>query len=628
MTNVDTVSTYFASHSVGGGNIVTTGALNSGSITSGFGSIDNGSSAITTTGVITGGTVEATTDTAAGDNAAIGYTSAEGLILTGQGSTSDITFKNDADTTVFSIPTGTDDILFPDNAKVMFGAGSDLQIYHDGSNSYIKDAGTGGTIFLSNSYSFKNAADDEQIILATQDGAVTFYHNGSAKLATTAAGADITGSVTITDADSGEPRILIVDTNADASAAHLDFQKDSASPADNDQVGIIRFISDNDAGQTTIVAQVIANITDVTDGTENGRLGFETMVDGTIAERMTITGEGKVGIGNNAPASTLDVLLAGDGNISGPTSGVWAARVVNEQDSDTYNGLSVQNRWAADSSFILEGAMGFDGSSAGYYPVFTIDGLGQAIFKPQRSEAMRIASDGNVGIGTSSPEAQLHVKNGGGNSISILGQYGTGTKAQIAAYSNQVDISAYNGTNDIMTFTTGGSERMRIRANGQVLINQTSIIGSDNAYLQATGGSVTPVALKGGTNNYFMAFYNTSNTLIGSITGSTGSTTAFNTSSDYRLKENVDYSWDATTRLKQLKPARFNFITDPDNTVDGFIAHEVQEVVPHAVTGEKDGEEMQGIDHSKLVPLLTASLQEALKRIDSLEEQVNALKGK
>jgi hypothetical protein len=272
--------------------------------------------------------------------------------------------------------------------------------------------------------------------------------------------------------------------------------------------------------------------------------------------------------------------------------------------------------------------MGFDGSSAGYFPVFTIDGLGQAIFKPQRSEAMRIASDGKVGIGTSSPEAQLHVKNGGGNSISILGQYGTGTKAQIAAYSNQVDISAYNGTNDIMTFTTGGSERMRIRANGQVLINQTSIIGSDNAYLQATGGSVTPVALKGGTNNYFMAFYNTSNTLIGSITGSTGSTTAFNTSSDYRLKENVDYSWDATTRLKQLKPARFNFITDPDNTVDGFIAHEVQEVVPHAVTGEKDGEEMQGIDHSKLVPLLTASLQEALKRIDSLEEQVNALKGK
>ena len=91
----------------GGSGIVTTGALNSGSITSGFGTIDNGASAITTTGVITGGTLEATTDTAAGDNAAIGYTAAEGLILTGQGSTSDITLKNDADAVVFTVPTGT-----------------------------------------------------------------------------------------------------------------------------------------------------------------------------------------------------------------------------------------------------------------------------------------------------------------------------------------------------------------------------------------------------------------------------------------------------------------------------------------------------------------------------------------
>ena len=107
MTNVDTVSTYFASHSVGGGNIVTVGALNAGSITSGFTSIDVGAGAITTTGDITGGTFAATGDTAASDNASVGYTAAEGLILTGQGSTSDVTIKNDADATVFSIATGT-----------------------------------------------------------------------------------------------------------------------------------------------------------------------------------------------------------------------------------------------------------------------------------------------------------------------------------------------------------------------------------------------------------------------------------------------------------------------------------------------------------------------------------------
>jgi len=79
-------------------------------------------------------------DTASGDDAAVGYTSAEGLIITGQGSTSDVTLKNDADGTVFTVPTGTDDILFPDSAKGMWGAGSDMQLYHDGSNSYITNA--------------------------------------------------------------------------------------------------------------------------------------------------------------------------------------------------------------------------------------------------------------------------------------------------------------------------------------------------------------------------------------------------------------------------------------------------------------------------------------------------------
>jgi hypothetical protein len=94
-------------------------------------------------GDLTIGTVTADGDTSAGDNATIGYTAAEGLILTGQGSTSDITLKNDADGTVFTVPTGSDDILFADNAKAMWGTGSDLKIYHDGSHSYIEDAGTG-----------------------------------------------------------------------------------------------------------------------------------------------------------------------------------------------------------------------------------------------------------------------------------------------------------------------------------------------------------------------------------------------------------------------------------------------------------------------------------------------------
>ena len=152
----------------------------------------------TVTGVITGSTVEATGDTAAGDNAAMGYTAAEGLILTGQGSTSDITLKNDADATVFTVPTGTDDILFPDNAKAMFGASSDLQIYHDGSNSYVKDQGDGQLRIDTNGTDVRiTKTDSEYMATFGIDGAVTLYYNNASKLATTATGVAITGGVAI-----------------------------------------------------------------------------------------------------------------------------------------------------------------------------------------------------------------------------------------------------------------------------------------------------------------------------------------------------------------------------------------------------------------------------------------------
>ncbi len=106
-----------------------------------------------------------------------------------------------------------------------------------------------------------------------------------------------------------------------------------------------------------------------------------------------------------------------------------------------------------------------------------------------------------------------------------------------------------------------------------------------------------------------------------------GNSVSYNTSSDYRLKENVDYTFDATSRLKQLKPARFNFITEPDKTIDGFLAHEVQSIVPQADHGEKDEVDndgnavMQTIDHSKLVPLLVKTIQELEARITTLEAE-------
>ena len=212
----EVLSDIAAAPAAGSSNIVTTGALNSGSITSGFGAIDNGASGITTTGVITGGTLEATADTSAGDNAAIGYTSAEGLILTGQGSTSDITLKNDADATVFTVPTGTDDILFPDSAKILMGNSSDLALYHDGSNSYIVDNGTGDLVIQASDDLLLESTSGENYINCNNDGSVEVFYNGGKKFETTSTGADITGVLTSDG--------LTVDTNTlhvDAANNHV-----------------------------------------------------------------------------------------------------------------------------------------------------------------------------------------------------------------------------------------------------------------------------------------------------------------------------------------------------------------------------------------------------------------------
>ena len=119
-------------------------------------------------------------------------------------------------------------------------------------------------------------------------------------------------------------------------------------------------------------------------------------------------------------------------------------------------------------------------------------------------------------------------------------------------------------------------------------------------------------------------------TSVGSIS-TTGAATAYNTSSDYRLKENIVPLTGAIGRVNQLQVHRFNFLADPNKTVDGFIAHEAQAVVPECVTGTKDEVDAdgnpvyQGIDQSKLVPLLTAALQEAIAEIAALKDRVAAL---
>jgi hypothetical protein len=259
----------------------------------------------------------------------------------------------------------------------------------------------------------------------------------------------------------------------------------------------------------------------------------------------------------------------------------------------------------------------------------------------QGIDSITVDSSGNVGIGTTSPSVKLTsqiassgvsgiastaaalFENSGDSDIVIAA--GATSSSRIAFGDNGDWIAGridYDHSDNSMRFGTNlAANRMLIDSSGNVLIGTTSFAAGQDSKMIQPSQIFSSRNTTGAAGH--MSFQNP-NGGVGSITTS-GSATAFNTSSDYRLKENVTADWDATTRLKQLNPVRFNFIAEPDTTVDGFLAHEVQTVVPEAITGthnevDDDGNAvMQGIDQSKLVPLLVKTIQELEARIAALE---------
>jgi len=236
----------------------------------------------------------------------------------------------------------------------------------------------------------------------------------------------------------------------------------------------------------------------------------------------------------------------------------------------------------------------------------------------------------HMGLVTYNASDRIVLTNTSGNaSMAIVG--GTSGESSIFMADGTSGDASYRGyvqyqhTNDNMNFGTAGAERMRITSAGKILMNHTSAILDETLQVRTNqsigyGILVDETASGGGT---FMRF-RVNGSIVGQIYGN-GSATTYATSSDYRLKENISYDWDATTRLKNLKPARFNFKTDSSTTVDCFLAHEVSSVVPEAIGGEKDAVDSEGepiyqsIDHSKLVPLLVKTILELEARITTLE---------
>jgi hypothetical protein len=406
---------------------------------------------------------------------------------------------------------------------------------------------------------------------------------------------------------------------------------------------------------------------------------------------MRINSSGNVGIGTSSPASLFHI----ESYTSDPT-----LQITNKSVAQIDTGPDIEfwnNPFTATTTNSYEsGAIrvrktnGSNNNHDHYMSFWTRQNSPEGI-----NERMRITSSGNVGIGTTSPGSPLTVSGGTNTTIANFNNNVSATTSVSNALLIQSNCSgsagvgfglgiAFNGerndgntqrfgniyweatTNSGTSLATdfflqhyNGTETFRVKQNGRLVRNSNALASAHGNFIGEVGASYKA-----------LSFSHTSGGVeVGSVT--TGaSSTAYNTSSDYRLKENVSYDFDATTRLKQLRPARFNFIADADTTVDGFLAHEVSNVVPEAITGEKDETETkekvvvnangnviaenieqadwetgkianedgntkyptdstweatkvvpvyQGIDQSKLVPLLVKTIQELEARITALE---------
>lgn len=356
--------------------------------------------------------------------------------------------------------------------------------------------------------------------------------------------------------------------------------------------------------------------------------------DNATSTAITINSSEYVGIGIASPQEQLHVYTTGASRIEvESTTNIAGLKATNNQGSYA---------WYVDSSADKFHLYDFTDSANR----LTLDGAG------------------NVGIGTTSPVAGTKLTLNDNAFGGMQFQSGGSDCGYIGVNTNTL----YIGGGDKIVFQTGnaqavdGTGRMRIDSSGNLVVGSTSAAwgstaknvirpGGDNYYIKPTGcASFNRTASDGEV----LLFYR-NGTYVGNVS-ITSSATSFNSVSDYRLKENVEDLTGATDRLKQLPVHQFNFTATPDITVDGFLAHEVSDIVPEAVTGTKDAmkteeyevtpevldednnvvtqavmgtrevPDYQGIDQSKLVPLLTAALQEAVTRIETLEADVAALK--
>ena len=550
----------------------------------------------------------------------------------------------------------TGNVTFGDNIKTIYGTGSDLQIYHDGSDSIIKDAGTGNLrIGADTDIVLGNAALTEVKAAFTSDGAASLYYDNSSKIQTTATGVNVAGSATVT----GD---LTVDTDTlkvDSSGGHIGIG--TASPttfsgyttvhhknASGDAINLI----ETDGG---VISQEI--VTDSSSGSVliGARSNHPLRLTVNDSEKVRIDTSGNVGIGGASGGAKLDVngsCAFGDGaDISGGhvaiksdgTGTDGAFFIANNDGTALMKVLDNGNVGAGTSSPSVKLHV-YDSAdharlsvqcanSNGRHWQFQSRNDGLFWIRDDTAGANRMIFDtaGNIGINDGSPSYKLDITGPGTSDGSTLRLNDVASSANSkhllitrASAVASVGIAGSQAGDPLWISRSGGYDLI-IDLNGNCGIGTTgpSRILHAKASTYPIGSSVIDVEKSGTSanaiNNFYMVF-RSGGTADGYIYNDGSGNLTVVSASDERLKENIRDADYGLKELTKLRPVTFDWIESGNKDCKGFIAQEVQQILPDSVCELPNSDDnLLGLSTEEFIPLLVKSIQELSAKVTALE---------
>ena len=574
-------------------------------------------------------------------------------------------------------------LTFADSEKAIFGAGSDLQIYHDASDSVILDNGTGNLKIQADDLVLKNADGSKEYLKGTNGGSVRVRHNNTTVLETTATGIDVTGNITVGTNDTiiAENNIRFKSTGAayidhNTVGQDINFRVSGSSSLDTTALSITSagsvgigvaapevtaHVSNAVAAGSDNLALRIQNPTNAADarvgigfhvnavtgagwdgayiqsantGSDSGDLRFGSVTNNTLTERMRIDSSGNLLVGKSSSSFTTAGVELAQGGTAGKVQIQRSSSplaLVNLTDDggilNFYKGTTTVGSIGTLSSALTIGT-GDTGIQ------FNADN--NAVMPHNITTGANV--DDSIDIGYSSGGTNRRFKDlyisGTANVGGLYSDAGTGN---IAATFESTDAGSYiniidsgSGTfgamigaiSDNMVFAPNNVESMRLSSAGNLSVGTTAVINTGIVSVQFTGASQNGISIKTTTasnGSKFLSFANSGGSEIGYVEENSNSTVNYSVSSDQRLKDNIVDAPSASDDIDAIQVRSFDWKINGSHQKYGMVAQELQTVAPEAVSGSADSEKMMGVDYSKLVPMMLKEIQSLRARVAQLE---------